>query len=65
MFCMNSPLGNFHCLMLSAEPEANMNCVGCRAKDRTDFLWWVRTESDFPAAKSQRRTVQSWEAVII
>jgi len=38
--------------------------VGWRASDRILFLWLVRTARVLPAAKSQSRTVQSWEAVI-
>lgn len=37
-FCMNSPFGNFHNLMLSVEPDANIFSVGCKANERTLFF---------------------------
>lgn len=39
--------------------------VGCSTKLRTLFLWLVSVHTLFPAAKSQRRMVESWLPVMI
>jgi len=62
---INSPFGHLHCLMLSGEAEANMYNFGWRATALTDFLWCVRVHMDLPAARSQSRTVWSFEPVMI
>ena len=63
MFFMKVPSGIFHCLMLSAEAEAKINLRGCMHIPRTDFLWCVSVVYAFPAVRSQRRMVVSWDPV--
>ena len=65
MFCMKFPSGNFHILMTSGEADANVNSSGCRATARTLFLWLVRMACVLPAVRSQRRTVESCDPVMI
>lgn len=50
--------------MLSAAPEVNVNSLGCRARARMLFLWLVRVQLHFPAARSHSLIVLSCEPEI-
>ena len=50
--CMNSPLGHFHCLILSALAVPKVYWVGWRTRDRILFLWFVSVALVFPATIS-------------
>ena len=57
-------LGSRNFLMFSAEAEAKQYSVGCRARPRTLFLWYVRVAMALPLRRSHSFTVLSCDPVI-
>ena len=50
--------------MFSAEAEAKQYSVGCRARPRTLFLWYVRVVMALPLRRSHSFTVLSCDPVM-